>query len=85
MNKKEKKNHTLKWNGAAIAQLKTVLRNDKHARLDRDEGIHLAKIEDVKNIKPMSQEMQQWMQAQCLRVCKQHKAQRTGQEVSERI
>jgi hypothetical protein len=74
MTEQEKAKNKLKWNGASIARLKTTLRNDEHARLAREEGIHLPKFEDVKNIKPLSTKMQQWMPHQW-RIYKQRKGQ----------
>jgi hypothetical protein len=61
MTKEEKAKHKKKWEGASIARLKTVLRNDEHQRLGEEEGQHLPKYKDVKNIKPLSQKMQEWM------------------------
>jgi hypothetical protein len=64
MTKEEKEKHKKKWDGASISRLKTLLRNDEHRRLGQEEGQHLPKYEDVKNIKPLSQKMQEWMPIQ---------------------
>lgn len=64
MTKEEKKKHEKKWDGASIARLKTVLRNDEHRRLGEEEGQHLPKYDDVKNVKPLSLKLQEWMPIQ---------------------
>ena len=64
MNKKEKERHKKKWEGCSIKQMTAALKVHEHARLAREEGQHLKDFKEVKNIKPLSQKLQQWMPKQ---------------------
>jgi hypothetical protein len=67
MTKEEKAKHKKKWDGASIARLKSVLRAHEHGRLTdiaNEEKYQPPKLDEVKNIKPLSQKMQQWLPIQ---------------------
>ena len=64
MTKKEKQRHNKKWEGCAIKAMTNALKIHEHSRLGREEGQHLKDFSEVKNIKPLSQKMQQWMPKQ---------------------
>eukprot|EP00956_Cyclotella_meneghiniana_P005186 scaffold6470_cov52-Cyclotella_meneghiniana.AAC.1 len=64
MNKKEKAKHNIGWEGCSIKQMTAALKVHEHARLAREEGQHLKDFKEVKNIKPLSQKLQQWMPKQ---------------------
>jgi hypothetical protein len=66
MTKEEKAKHNKKWEGATIARLKNVLKQDEFKRLGQEPGggQQPSKWEEIQNIKPLSQKMQQWMPIQ---------------------
>jgi hypothetical protein len=67
MTKEEKAKHKKKWDGASIARLKSVLRAHEHGRLTdiaNEEKYQPPKLDEIKNIKPLSQKMQQWLPIQ---------------------
>lgn len=64
MTKKELAKHKKQWEGCSIKQMTIELKKHEHARLGADEGIHLKDYNEVKNIKPLSQKLQQWMPKQ---------------------
>jgi hypothetical protein len=63
MTKKELANHKLGWNGMAIDDLKKALRSDEHLKLCKTEDPP-PKYEEVKNIRPLSQKLKEWMPIQ---------------------
>jgi hypothetical protein len=64
MNKKELGKHKLGWAGCTIRTMQNELREHEHGRLAREEGQHLKDFKEVKNIKPLSQKIQEWMPKQ---------------------
>ena len=44
--------------------MRHILRDDERARLQKDEEKVFAKVTDIKNIKPFSEKMKQWMPRQ---------------------
>ena len=64
MTKKELAKHKKQWEGCSIKQMTIELKKHEHARLGADEGIHLKDYNEVKNLKPLSQKLQQWMPKQ---------------------
>ena len=65
--KKNKKPVTInikEWSDMNEGELRHILRDDERARLQKDEEKVFAKVQDIKNIKPFSEKMKQWMPRQ---------------------
>ena len=64
MTAKEKDKYNKQWDGMTITELKNELRKDERKRLLEEEEQVIAKLSDVKTIKPLSDLLKQWMPKQ---------------------
>lgn len=64
MTKEEKDRYALKWKGMNEAELRHELRDHERARLQKEEDQVFAKVTDVKNVKPLSSKLREWMPKQ---------------------
>ena len=64
MTKEEREKYKLKWKGLNETELRHELRDHERARLEKEEDQVFAKASDVKNVKPLSSKLREWMPKQ---------------------